>query len=87
MKTTGQMSIWERLIAPMPAFFKKLSYLGAFLVVITTPIIAVETPIPQQLKTIAGYVFTIGTVMVAVSKFTVDHDSAPAVTTTTTTTY
>lgn len=74
MKLTGELTIWERIKAPIPKFFKRMSYVGGFFVALTTPVILSAVPLSAKFTLIATYLNIVGLTIVAVSKLTVDHD-------------
>ena len=67
MKEISKMTAWERLKAPMPKFFKGLSWIGGLIVAFTTPLLIVGTKYFDTMLYLNG----IGAAMIAVSKFTV----------------
>lgn len=67
MKDSNKMSAWERLKAPIPKFFRSLSWIGGFIIAFTTPMLISGTKHFNTMLWLNG----IGASMVAVSKFTV----------------
>lgn len=66
---------FKRLLAPTPAFFKKIIYGAIALGGIGSGIIALPSTgvvVPQWLLTLATYMITVGAVATIVAKFTVD---------------
>lgn len=73
--TVNQLTWWGRLKAPMPKFFKKLSYLGGMLVALTAPMASSVVPVSQRFADLCLYVNIIGLTMISVAQFAVDEES------------
>lgn len=67
MKNPNTMTIWERIQAPIPKFFKVLSWIGGFIVALTTPLLLANTSFFNTVL----YLNAVGASMIAVSKFAV----------------
>lgn len=67
------LNFFERLKAPTPKFFKILMAWGGVIAAAGTAVLAFEVPLPEIIKTIAGYLIAIGGAMMGIGKLTVDH--------------
>lgn len=70
----NQMSIADRITAPTPPFFKKLQRIGLIFGAISATILTAGAGLPVVVVTIAGYLATASTVVVAVSQLPVDSN-------------
>jgi hypothetical protein len=65
-------SIKQRVQAPTPAFFQKLSAIGFVLTAISGAILGLPLALPAVLKQIAGYMGMAATIVTAVSRTAVE---------------
>jgi len=68
----SKMNVVERVKAPTPKFFKKLSTIGLALAAVGGAILAAPAAIPAAVVTLAGYITVAGGVMTAVSQTAVE---------------
>jgi hypothetical protein len=74
----NRLSLQQRLLAPVPKFFKKLRTIGIILTAIGTSLLASEAILPVSVTNIAGYLVTAGSVIIAVCSTTVDYQELDA---------
>lgn len=72
----NDMNIAERIVAPCPAFFKKLRNIGLILGGVATAILTGGVSLPAVVISIAGYLATASAVAVVISQCTVDAEKS-----------
>ncbi len=70
-KQIDQLSLLQRVKAPIPGFFKKLRNIGLLLTAISGSLLAAPIALPAFLANAAGYIAVAGTVVTTVSQLTV----------------
>lgn len=73
MKSSGDMSVIERLHAPTPKFFKKLRTVGLILAAVGGVLVTTPIALPAMLVAIGGYLIVAGSVATAISQVTVEE--------------
>jgi ABC-type xylose transport system permease subunit len=68
------LTLVQRVAAPVSGFFKKIRTIGLVLVAIGGAIIAAPVSLPAIIVTAAGYLTVAGGVMTAVSQTTVEGE-------------
>jgi hypothetical protein len=69
-----EMSLVERLTAPISKFFKTIRNIGLCLAAVGGAIMAAPVALPAVVVTVAGYLTVAGGVMTAVAQATVDGE-------------
>lgn len=77
METNKPLNIPDRLAAPTPPFFKRLSNYGARISGIGIGLLITPVHLPEVVTKVGGYMAAVGTVIVAVSELTVPQDATP----------
>lgn len=72
----NDMNIVERVGAPCPPFFKKISNIGLILGGVSATILTGDVALPTVVISIAGYLATASAVAVTVNQCTVDSDKS-----------
>ena len=67
------MNLIDRILAPTPAFFKKLRNLGLSLAAAGTVLVSTPIIIPSAVVTIGGYLIVAGAVASAVAQTVVSN--------------
>ena len=75
--TIDNMSIAERVAAPIPPFFRKLRNIALMVGAVAGTILTAGAMLPAVVVTVAGYLATASAVAVAVSQTTVDSNVLP----------
>jgi hypothetical protein len=73
--TQKNISIGERLAAPMPPFFRRIRNFGLVLGAVATAILTSPIALPPVLITVAGYATVLASAIAAVASLTVDYDA------------
>jgi uncharacterized membrane protein HdeD (DUF308 family) len=73
-KTTGELSVIERLSAPTPKFFKQLRTIGLVLAAVGGVLVTAPVMLPTIVVTIGGYLIVAGGVASAVSQAAVGEN-------------
>jgi|GEM_PF-333205 len=75
LTATGQteLSIWQRLNAPTPKFFRRIRNIGLVLGAVGAALLAQPVELPGFLSTLATYLVMAGTVASAISQAAVEN--------------